>query len=682
MVVVSSRRVSRGRYKIRFTHYHRELLDSLKLIPGRVYERASKEWAVPGCSQLVEWWERVVPAAGAAREGDTPAARGGGSPNITRNPNGGWEVKTGYSPFFRDVMATAGEWNKKRRVWLCPDSQGLYLAGLCDAYGLTGDSHLAGLSRPEPAEVRPDGLKFVLRDYQAQGVGFICSNRRVLIADQPRLGKTAQALGACHHEGGVPVVVVCPPALRLNWAAEVSKTLPDETSVFVLDSRPPDGTPKPLPHDVVIVGYTGLSYLGDWLPENPRHVIFDESHYLKNPDAKRTKAAAEYATRAREGDGLVVALSGSPVINKPLELLSQLNVLDRRDDVAGSDGEFMWRYCGPRKIRAGHREVRVFDGASNIPELRQKLENGIMLRRVRTDIIDDMPPKTVQPVKVELEPGMRRLHDSCREAVGWRLTSAEQADIIEAASEHDLATQLARLALRSVVGSRKAAVISHAQAMERRQVMRDIARHEPGDTPDEQTRLRARNAVKVGGGLQRIAALRQLSAACKTPTAKRFIDDWLKGTETTGDKLVVFAHHRSVLDALADRYGCGAIHGGVTHRDRQNIVGGFQDPTSGDRLLVCGIDAASEGISLAAADDVLFVEQPWTPARLEQAEDRVYEVGKTRGLTVQYLLAEGTLDQMVDATVRRKQRTIDALVSADRSRVIRPRTATPEMAMF
>lgn len=684
--IIEGKHIGNGQYLIRFK-YNPRLVEGIKAISGRKWDQQTRTWQVPGCAQLAKWCEQLVPETGNIYNGDPIICQPNEPPNVRLTHQGVWEVHTGFSATLKRALSKIGKWNPTKKVWECPPDQAPALTKICSEYSLTADETLfhphTTRSTPACEPVHPQGLKFRLRNYQAEGVGFILSNRRVLIADQPRLGKTAQALGACHHEGGTPIVVVCPPALRLNWKTEVTKTLPDSTTVYVLDSTPPEGTPKPLNHDVVIVGYTGLhSKLAEWIPPYPKHLIFDESHYIKNMAAKRTKAALQLAARARTTDGLIIGLSATPLMNRPLDLLGQLNAIGRRDSVAASDWKFKTRYCGPKEIWIGRRSVTDFKGATNTQELRQSLMNGIMLRRVRSDVIKDLPSRFVQPVMLEIEPAMRALYKKCARSANMDLTDEQKQSIIDDASEHDIATEIMQ-AISDLAGQKpeeSPSLLSQAQISERRYLMDIIARCEPGKSLPKNIQSRAERAMSEASGLQKITMLRQLAAVCKTPTVKQIIGDWLDGTKGTDDKMVVFAHHRSVLNALADHLNCDVIHGSVGHNKRQQIIDRFQNPSSDARLLVCGIDAASEGISLAAANDVLFVEQPWNPARLEQAEERVFSVGKTQGLSVQYLLAKDTFDSMIDTLVRRKRRVVGEIISDDAT--TQPKTAIHHGALF
>ena len=139
---------------------------------------------------------------------------------------------------------------------------------------------------------------------------------------------------------------------------------------------------------------------------------------------------------------------------------------------------------------------------------------------------------------------------------------------------------------------------------------------------------------------------------------------WLDAAENDR-KLVVFAHHRRVVQAIAERFDAGVIIGGMTDSRRDRVIDAFTNSDE-PRLLVCSIAAAGVGINLQRASDVMFAEQPWNPSDCDQAEDRCHRIGQTRGVMVDYIVASGTIDEHVARVVERKRRiTGDAIDGGD-----------------
>jgi len=126
----------------------------------------------------------------------------------------------------------------------------------------------------------------------------------------------------------------------------------------------------------------------------------------------------------------------------------------------------------------------------------------------------------------------------------------------------------------------------------------------------------------------------------------------------------VFAHHISVVDALAAKYGGLRVAGKDSSEARQAAVDTFQsDPDA--RVIVLNMKAGGVGLTLTAASDVLFVEQGWTPAEHDQAEDRCHRIGQEEHVSAWYLLAEGTIDDDIYALIAKKRLVVDAVTDGD-----------------
>ncbi|HEY1539659.1 MAG TPA: SNF2-related protein, partial [Solirubrobacteraceae bacterium] len=163
-----------------------------------------------------------------------------------------------------------------------------------------------------------------LAPFQWAGVRYALQARRTFIADEQGLGKTVEALAAIEADGAYPAIVVCPASLKLNWEREATKWLPHR-GVTVIDGRmavPPTGEITILNYEIVAAHRVALGRL------RPRALVIDESHYVKNPQTKRTRAVRKLADCV-PADGLRLALSGTPVLNHADELVSQLRVIGR-----------------------------------------------------------------------------------------------------------------------------------------------------------------------------------------------------------------------------------------------------------------------------------------------------------------------------------------------------------------
>lgn len=159
--------------------------------------------------------------------------------------------------------------------------------------------------------------------------------------------------------------------------------------------------------------------------------------------------------------------------------------------------------------------------------------------------------------------------------------------------------------------------------------------------------------------LAKIEALRQVAIRGKMKQSIAWISDFLE----SGEKLVVFATHRATIDTLMKEFPKIAVRldGGMGMDERQLSVDRFQnDPEI--RLFVGNIQAAGVGITLTAASDVVFLELGWTPALMEQAEDRCHRIGQENAVNCVYLLAEKTIDASIAAMLAQKQGVIDIIL--------------------
>ena len=143
------------------------------------------------------------------------------------------------------------------------------------------------------------------------------------------------------------------------------------------------------------------------------------------------------------------------------------------------------------------------------------------------------------------------------------------------------------------------------------------------------------------------------------PAVVEFIESHLE----EGKKVVVAAHHRDVVDELAAKYGNLKIQGGMDVEDIERCKSRFQDFGTEDApVIVLSIQAAKTGHTLTAAQDVLFVELPWTPADVDQTYSRCHRLGQSGSVTATYMLCEGTIDEQMYSIIERKRDVVDQAV--------------------
>jgi SWI/SNF-related matrix-associated actin-dependent regulator of chromatin subfamily A-like protein 1 len=238
----------------------------------------------------------------------------------------------------------------------------------------------------------PPGM--VLKPFQRAGVAWMLARPRSLLADEPGLGKTIQAIGLINALGAKRVLVVCPASLKANWRAELEAWLSPMLPITVI------GAGDPVPDTgVVVVNYDLLDRpeMASALTQRWDVAILDEAHALKNPAAQRTKALfGDGIGKPPLDAGHVVALTGTPITNRPVELWPLLRFADQ--DRWTDFEAFARRYCAAFIDDAGELDT---SGASNTRELQTILRSTVMMRRSKAVVLGDLPPKIYATVSID-----------------------------------------------------------------------------------------------------------------------------------------------------------------------------------------------------------------------------------------------------------------------------------------
>ncbi len=233
-----------------------------------------------------------------------------------------------------------------------------------------------------------------LYPYQKQAVLQIQKLKgRALLADEMGLGKTLEALSWVKRSPKKrPVVVVCPASLKWVWEAEAMKHI--KVRATILNGRTPPKKKMNRHQQLFIINYEILQYWIAWLKNlNPQILIIDECHYIKSRIAKRTKAVKTLANNIK----YLIAISGTPLTNRPSELFTTLNLVCPKEFPAF--WPFAHRHC-KAQLRPWGWE---FKGASNIRELHHKLKRTMMIRNLKKDVLKDLPEKTRSIIPLEIE---------------------------------------------------------------------------------------------------------------------------------------------------------------------------------------------------------------------------------------------------------------------------------------
>jgi SWI/SNF-related matrix-associated actin-dependent regulator of chromatin subfamily A-like protein 1 len=432
-----------------------------------------------------------------------------------------------------------------------------------------------------PALAVEPALGGELRPFQRAGVAYALKARRTFLADEQGLGKTVQALAALEADDAYPAVVVCPASLKLNWQRETERWLP-ERSITVVSGT--GATPKLA--DITILNYDIVhAHRARLSLARPKALVLDESHYVKNPRAKRTRAVRRLAEGLPDG-ALRLALTGTPVMNHPDELIAQLRVLGRLEEFG-----------------SGARFSRRFQGVGAEERIHWHLRRTCFVRRVKADVLPQLPRKRQVVVPVALE-NEREYRLAERDVIAW-------------------------------------------------------LREQPLDLSELDRRVAA--ALRAERFAQ-LNALKRLAARGKLGPALAWIDDFLASDEP----LVVFAGHREVQDLVLARFPDAAhLLGRDSAQAREDAVRAFQED-GGPQLIVCSTRVGAQGITLTRASNVAFLDLEWTPAIHDQAEDRCHRIGQEDAVTAWYLLAAETIDETMIELIAKKRGIVDAVTDGRR----------------
>jgi len=540
-----------------------------------------------------------------------------------------WLLRSSYEE--REIPKAARfRWDPQARVWWTSDRENAaklarYADGSCAAdlsSAATEKRAVLAASRAVEAPVDliipcPDGLAFL--PFQRAGVAYATARERVLIADEMGLGKTIQAIGVANAAGLRSVLVICPASLRLNWAREWAKwsTASPSSTIYVVEGG--KAQPAIETANVVVVNYDIVGkHHAAFMARAWDLVVIDESHYLKSEKAQRTKLV--YGAYDRQGvrtsDGLVhrakrvLCLTGTPLLNRPIELWSTLQALDP-SGLGRSFFGFAKRYASAHQGPHGWD----FSGASNLGELQERMRAAVMVRRLKADVLTELPAKRRQIVE---------------------LPRNGEAAAVEA--ERD-----ALSLLDEMEGASADAAIAE----------------ESGDAEAYKSAVaRLAEASKVA--FESMSAVRAATAVAKAPRVVDYARDILDGSDS---KLVIMAHHHAAIDILADglrEYGVVTLDGRESDpAKRQQAVDRFQtDPSV--RVFIGGIHAAGVGITLTASATVLFAELDWVPGWVTQAEDRCHRIGQRDQVHVIHLVLEGSIDARIARMIVAKQDVADA----------------------
>jgi superfamily II DNA or RNA helicase len=480
-------------------------------------------------------------------------------------------------------------------------------------YGAGGGA--ASMELPEATSLQTPG-KLDLMRHQARFVEEVKKGHRTfLLADEPGLGKTAQALIAASVSHSYPLLVVVPNVVKTNWAREVSLWTPQRTATVVHG----DGNDVDAFSDVVIVNYEVLDRHVGWLSRfGFKGMVVDEAHFIKNLSSQRSKhvLSLSKSIRATSPKALFMALTGTPLINQ----------ID--------DFRAIWQFLG------------WIDDKKPMPQLLDKLEDtGLtpadfgffgearqavidmgIVRRKKVDVAADIPARRVADIPVELDDDLGRTIREAEAALTARLVDRYNR----------------RLALRKSE--------DEFTEYDKERLIRAVAHEE----------LEESKSAKTGDNV--FTMVRKIGQAKAGLAA-----DYTAQLARNVGKVVFFAKHIDVMDTAEAAFakaglGTVSIRGDQSPKARQAAIDAFAtDPAVS--VVVASLTAAGVGLNLQAASNVVLAELSWTSAEQTQAIDRVHRIGQELPVTAWRIIAAQTIDakiaELIDSKAGLAARALD-----------------------
>jgi hypothetical protein len=493
------------------------------------------------------------------------------------------------------------------------------LGPLFSSFERAGAGAPACMDLPSPtARFTPAGLQ--LMPHQGQVVAAAAAGHRTfLLADEPGLGKTAEALLAAEAANAYPLLVVVPSVVKTNWAREAARWTPQHPATVVQgDGQTADGFA-----DIVVLNYEILDRHIGWLGDfRFRGMVVDEAHFIKNKASQRSQnvLALSDRIRSRTVRPLLMALTGTPLIN----------------DI--DDFRAIWQFLGwiddskPLSQLADALEDtgltpadRGFYGAA-----RQSVIDLGIVRRRKVDVAADIPARRIADLPVELDG-----------PAGRSIRAAERALVRRMVAQYEKA-----LANRSSGDSSSG---DSAEAIDH-DLVRRVARSELKD------------ATTKKSGQNVFTMMRHIGQA----KAELAADYALQLARSTG-KVVFFAKHIDVMDAAEESFAragvrYSSIRGDQTPTVRQANVDAFvNDPDVA--IAVCSLTAAGVGLNLQVASNIVLAELSWTNAEQTQAIDRSHRIGQSEPVTAWRIIAAQTIDtriaELIDSKAGLAARALD-----------------------
>ena len=421
-----------------------------------------------------------------------------------------------------------------------------------------------------------------LYPYQKEGVAYLRKRRFALLADDPGLGKTIQALSAL--PTNVPVMVVCPKIAVGVWQNEAKVWAP---SYRVRKSRGRKQFAWPQPGEILIVTYDGFPTTVDDWPVRGTFALLDEVQYLRTDSSRRAESLRAHLKCVDAYDGSIWGFTGTPVMNRPLELWNVLEALRLHKKAYGAKKTFVKIFGGAAVPRFDYRTRDIvytyeWDQYPRDEEAIRKGFRAVALRRTKEAVLPDLPECTYEELVVPTNLEVSKAYQQISQAL--KQTGRDFGEMVELIEQ-------------------------------------------------------GRYMGEIGVGV--MAQTRQALAVAKIP----HMMDIVELSEDNEEPLVVFSAHRAPVVALEGRSGWGTITGDTSSAQRRKIIADFQ---AGHLFGVAAtINTAGVATTMTRASHCLFVDCSWVPANNRQAKDRLHRIGQKNNVRVTSLLFDHPMELRV-----------------------------------
>lgn len=440
-------------------------------------------------------------------------------------------------------------------------------------------------------------LKLPLFNYQKIGIGFLCTTKSSLLADEPGLGKTIQSLSASRINQSIlknkhfKILIICPSTLKLNWEEEIMKWYDNEKITVITGSKKQRDKLWNNESNYYIMNYELLlKDINIIRSIHWNHLISDESTRISNSKSKTSKLIktikADYRT----------AMTGTPFNN---ELQDIWNIIDFcQPNALGTFWEFTNKYCLKD-------EFKNIVGYKNTEQLSNYLER-FMIRRKKEEVLEELPPKLYENIYIEFSDEEKIIYNAIKEDIRQELSEYKIDRVLNDGVHLNVLTRMIRL----------------KQATDSMQLISE-------------------NNVS-----SKLNALKELLKDLIHTDEKVLI-------------FTQFAEMAYILIEELKEYKPLLIAGIVKENERKENRQNFQN--NEENKILISTDAGGVGLNLFRAKYVIHYDLPWSISKRTQREDRAHRIGQKNKVTVFNMIVENSIDEYILKVLFKKQKMSDEI---------------------